>query len=132
MDFFRKFSISRRRGYVAIMGICAALGLAICIPETAVAGNTNYQYDALGRIVKVTFPDTKQICYAYDAAGNRTQVKRQATGSCTVAVGLLASQTSASSTEGGARSASEESAIQTEQNEPETIITASDEQTVSY
>jgi len=49
----------------------------------AFAGNTTYQYDALGRVIKVTYPDNKQICYAYDRAGNRTQVKRQATGTCT-------------------------------------------------
>lgn len=49
------------------------------------AGNTVYQYDTLGRVVKVTYPDAKQVCYTYDAAGNRTQVKRQGTGTCNVA-----------------------------------------------
>lgn len=69
------------------MASCA-VGLALCasvlVWATSVsAGNTTYQYDSLGRVVKVTYPDTKQICYSYDAAGNRTQVKRQATGTCT-------------------------------------------------
>lgn len=32
-----------------------------------------YSYDQLGRIIAVTYADGKQIVYAYDAAGNRTQ-----------------------------------------------------------
>ena len=65
-----------------------ALAGLVCVTVSsagpAFAGNTTYQYDSLGRVIKVTYPDSKQICYAYDAAGNRTQVKRQATGTCTV------------------------------------------------
>ncbi|WP_090649710.1 RHS repeat domain-containing protein [Asticcacaulis taihuensis] len=62
---------------------------------SASAGNTTYQYDALGRVIKVTYPDSKQICYAYDSAGNRTQVKRQATGTCTVTGSTLSSSLTA-------------------------------------
>lgn len=69
-------------GIMCIVFFCGA---------AAYAGTTSYQYDALGRVVKVTYPDTKQICYAYDAAGNRTQVKRQATGACTPPTSALTS-----------------------------------------
>jgi YD repeat-containing protein len=33
-----------------------------------------YQYDDLGRLVGVKFPDGASATYAYDAAGNRTSV----------------------------------------------------------
>ena len=44
-------------------------------------GNVVYTYDALGRISSVTYPSGKTIAYAYDAAGNRTQVVRNGGGS---------------------------------------------------
>ncbi len=61
------------------------------------AGTTAYQYDALGRVIKAVYPDLKHICYAYDSAGNRTQVKRQATGTCTVTGSTLTSSLTAES-----------------------------------
>ncbi len=33
-----------------------------------------YQYDALGRVVHVTYSNGASVTYTYDAAGNRTQV----------------------------------------------------------
>jgi YD repeat-containing protein len=62
---------------------------------SAIGGTTSYQYDSLGRVIKVVYPDLKQICYTYDSAGNRTQVKRQATGSCTVTGSTLTSSLTA-------------------------------------
>jgi YD repeat-containing protein len=33
-----------------------------------------YRYDALGRLVQVTYADGTTIVYIYDSAGNRTAV----------------------------------------------------------
>jgi len=75
---------SGRAKWAAIVKVAVSLGVfgVGVYGGSTCAGNTTYQYDALGRVVKVTYPDSKQICYQYDAAGNRTQVKRQATGTC--------------------------------------------------
>lgn len=67
-----------------------AVGFAFCASSVS-AGNTTYQYDALGRVVKVTYPDSKQICYQYDDAGNRIKVQKQATGTCTPKATILVS-----------------------------------------
>lgn len=40
---------------------------------------TTYEYDTLGRLSKASYDNGKQIVYAYDQAGNRTQVTTQAT-----------------------------------------------------
>lgn len=86
-----------KKGFIAprkpvLAGImCASLLLG----TSAFAGNTTYQYDALGRVIKVTYPDSKQICYAYDSAGNRTQVQRKATGTCSVTGSTLTSSLTA-------------------------------------
>jgi YD repeat-containing protein len=49
----------------------AALLLASAAPSFA--ASASYTYDALGRMVQVTYPDTgTTIVYNYDAAGNRT------------------------------------------------------------
>jgi len=44
----------------------------------ALAGDTTYTYDALGRVIEVNYPDGSKITYTYDAAGNRTQVVKTA------------------------------------------------------
>lgn len=41
---------------------------------SAPAWSITYQYDALGRLVKVVYDDGSWVQYAYDAAGNRTVV----------------------------------------------------------
>jgi YD repeat-containing protein len=66
-----------------ILGVCLALG-TLGFATGSSAGTTAYAYDALNRLVKVTFPDGKQVCYAYDKAGNRTQITR-ISGTCTPA-----------------------------------------------
>jgi len=52
---------------IAAFVLCGALSAA----APASAADTKYEYDTLGRLTKVTFPDGVVIVYAYDAAGNR-------------------------------------------------------------
>ena len=56
----------RRRSAIAPLSLATALTLS----ATALAA-TQYQYDALGRLVRVRYDNGKEIAYTYDAAGNR-------------------------------------------------------------
>lgn len=49
--------------------IIAATGM-VATPAWAIT----YEYDALGRIVRVNYDDGSYVIYSYDAAGNRTVV----------------------------------------------------------
>lgn len=49
-----------------------SLFLLVILSGSAGAATT-YTYDALGRLVSVTYSNGKTITYTYDAAGNRTQ-----------------------------------------------------------
>ena len=66
MNFVRRLS-------AASTLLFATLALA-SIVEPARAEMVQYTYDALGRIVTVTYSSGAVITYTYDAAGNRTQV----------------------------------------------------------
>ncbi|MEM9494688.1 MAG: Ig-like domain-containing protein [Pseudomonadota bacterium] len=60
---------------------------------TSAIANDAISYDVLGRVVKVTETATgKSICYGYDGAGNRTNV-RVATGACNGAPVFVADAT---------------------------------------
>jgi RHS repeat-associated protein len=41
---------------------------------TTLEGTTTYEYDAIGQLVGVTYPDGRQVSYEYDAVGNRISV----------------------------------------------------------
>ncbi len=46
----------------------------LCTSMTTLDGTQTYGYDPLGQLTSVTYPDGQVVNYAYDAAGNRTQV----------------------------------------------------------
>lgn len=41
---------------------------------TDLTGTTSYDYDTIGQLIKMTYPDNRNIQYQYDAAGNRTRI----------------------------------------------------------
>jgi YD repeat-containing protein len=60
---------SKRRGTAALW----VVGLAVPVAGLY-AGVTNYTYDELGRLVRVSDTRNGDRVYAYDPAGNRTQM----------------------------------------------------------
>ena len=66
---------SKRRGTAALW----VVGLAVPVAGLY-AGVTNYTYDELGRLVRVSDTRNGDRVYTYDPAGNRTQVIVGGTG----------------------------------------------------
>ncbi len=62
---------------LALFPLCFS-GIAMLVTLAAVAGDTTYTYDALGRLKTVTRPDGTVTTYSLDAAGNRTAVSEGA------------------------------------------------------
>lgn len=65
-------SLSRRALFLSGAAAFATTSFAV----RASADTATYVYDALGRLIRVTYSDGTIIVYNYDAAGNRTQVVR--------------------------------------------------------
>lgn len=47
--------------------------ITFLFPFTANAQNINYNYDNAGRLIKVSYPNQKEVQYVYDKDGNRIQ-----------------------------------------------------------
>lgn len=56
----------------AVLALAAVISLAGAVQ----AAPTKYKYDALGRVLLASYPDGSQNGYAYDATGNRTNLRR--------------------------------------------------------
>ena len=63
----RKIGPTHRTAIAAL-----SVALVLLLPQATWAA-TQYQYDALGRLVRVRYDNGKEIVYTYDAAGNRLQ-----------------------------------------------------------
>ena len=96
----RKASLSR---YIHYSIYIAAVTLMVALPPAHANETVNYTYDALGRVVQVarsgTVNNGVNATYAYDAAGNRSNVTL--TGATAAAAASFAIG-DASATEGGA------------------------------
>ena len=85
----------------AIVRAVAGLIFAVIVLATVSAGpvhaaSTTYTYDPLGRVISATYPNGSAVAYAYDGAGNRTQVSNMAITTAAlgpVVVGHVFSQT---------------------------------------
>lgn len=58
-----------RQGNTVVRAVLALLLLA---PAGLLASVIHYEYDALNRLTRVSYPDGSTIAYRYDPAGNRT------------------------------------------------------------
>ncbi len=57
-----------------MMALALGAAAALMMAATAMAATT-YEYDSLGRIIKVTYDNGAWVQYAYDANGNRITVQ---------------------------------------------------------
>ena len=66
--------MSRLMQIARIAGLATVLLVGTAHPLGAQSDGATYMYDALGRLIQVTYANGTTIVYTYDAAGNRTSV----------------------------------------------------------
>ena len=57
-----------------IRNIVFSLSLTVAALASVSAWAITYKYDALGRVIKITYDDGSVVEYIYDEAGNRIEV----------------------------------------------------------
>lgn len=61
---------------VCISLLCGLMGNITVAAEQAGKTEIEYQYDALGRVIKTVYPDGTVLTYTYDANGNLSEVEK--------------------------------------------------------
>lgn len=72
------------RWAVGVLAVVVASALALLPARAEQAGTVRYEYDAAGRLVKVTAPSGDVAVYTYDAVGNLLSIARISSGAVTV------------------------------------------------
>jgi YD repeat-containing protein len=72
-DFMSSNHSRARRAFLSVSPLLLA-GTSLLATAPCQAADTDYTYDALGRLIAVSRPDGTQTNYTLDAAGNRTQL----------------------------------------------------------
>lgn len=87
-------SHSRVPAGIAVWGLI--VGAMLCPFSIGQAETVSYEYDALGRLIRVERSDGTQTIYDLDPAGNRTQVREGATPNQPASLTVPSSSTSGS------------------------------------
>jgi YD repeat-containing protein len=99
-DAARQVTAHKSRSVRASHLLGAALGLllSLAITGASVAATASYEYDALGRLTRISYADGKRVIYRLDAAGNRTQVTSGTPAGVPASISVPSSSTSGSYT----------------------------------